>query len=80
MGHVLLSALHRTTLVQGKTAAAAAQIPEPGFVVKEKHSQSELDEHGVRWEFHAVKLHVAVVLPEKENAQKNGEEWMKLTT
>jgi len=48
LGHVLLSTLHRATLVQGKTAAAAAQIPEPGFVVKEKHSQSELDEHGVR--------------------------------
>ena len=46
MGHVTLSALHRTTLVQGRTAEA--QIPVFGFDVNEKHSQSALDEHGVR--------------------------------
>ncbi len=46
MGHVLLSALHRTTLAQDR--APEAQIPRLGVIVNEKHSQSELDEHGVR--------------------------------
>jgi hypothetical protein len=46
------------------------QIPVLAFDVNEKHSQSRLDEHGVRSELHAVKLHVAVVLPEKENTEK----------
>jgi hypothetical protein len=68
MGHVLLSALHRTTPVQEKTVEP--QIPVLAFVVNEKHSQSRLYEHGVRSELHAVKLHVAVVLPERENIEK----------
>ncbi len=67
MGHVLLSALHRTIPVQEKTVEP--QIPVVAFVVNEKHSQSRLDEHGVRWELHALKLHVAVVLPERENIE-----------
>jgi len=46
MEHVTLSALHRTTLVHGRTAEA--QIPAFDFDDKEKHSQSGLDEHGVR--------------------------------
>jgi hypothetical protein len=49
---------------------AEAQIPTLGFDVKEKHSQSEFDEQGVRWELHAVKLHIAVVLAKKENTEK----------
>ena len=46
MGHVLLSALHRTTPLQEKTPEP--QIATFVFDVNEKHSQSGLDEHGVR--------------------------------
>jgi len=45
IGHVLLSALHRTTPLQEKTAEP--QIATLAFDVNEKHSQSRLDEHGV---------------------------------
>ncbi len=68
MEHVTLSALHCKTLEQGKKAEA--QIPTLGFDVNEKHSQSEFDEQGVRWELHAVELHIAVVLAKKENTEK----------
>jgi len=80
MEHVLLSELHRTILAQDRSAEA--QIPRLGVIVNEKHSQSELDEHDARCELHAMTLHVAVVLPEKENTEKmkKNESNYKLTT